>query len=179
MSGAVEIVAGAYAVLLLAAAVGKLDGWRRWSTTSYRLLPQRRVLARRVRVMVPLTEAAVALLTFVRPSYGLIACGGLFLAFAAAVSVLGRNAAGEDCGCFGALLPSEIGTALVMRNLGLAAPAAALGGLTISRQIAPFDGPEIVLAMLIGILVVLFAEFSRSIGFSALVPVSFGKAEEE
>lgn len=170
-------IAAFYAVLFLGAALGKLDGWRRWTATSYRLLPGHRVAARRVRVLIPAAEGAAATLAFVSPAVGLAACGGLLVFFAAVVAALSRRAAGEDCGCFGALMPDKLGPGLAVRDLAFALPALAAAVYATGAGVPALDGIAVVLALFVGLMAIVLAEFSRTIGFAELRPA--GKVDAE
>lgn len=173
MDAAVEIVAAALGVVMTGAVLGKLDAWGRWANTMYRLVPWSRILARRLRHAIPAVEAVVALLLFVRPIVGLVACATLLGVFAVAVALLARDHAGEDCACFGTVVSSRIGLGLAARDAALAAIAGGLAAWTLlaggSAGTAPLSALETFAALFAGVVVAATIEFLRTFGLDALL----------
>jgi len=155
---AITAVVGA---MFVAAAFGKVDAWPRWSATSAALLGSHTSLGRLVRAGLPALEAAIGVLTFVRPVWGLATGSALLFVLAGGVLALASRSAGTECGCFGALMPSQIGLPLALRNLALAL-AAAVAAFFAHRIGAPaFRFLEFLVIALVGLHVVVLAELIR------------------
>lgn len=120
-----EIAAGACALVFMAAALGKLDGWRRWAQLTEDISGPP-FIGRFVRFAVPGVEGTIVVLSYASPTVGLAAGAVALGSFAAGVSLLARQLAGRECNCFGAIAPGTIGPHLATRNsiLALAAIAA-------------------------------------------------------
>jgi hypothetical protein len=102
-------------LVFVGSVLGKLDGWSRWSSLAS-ALPLPRPIAATVRVLLPLVEATVAVLLLLAPAAGLVAAGALLGVFAVAVVVFARRIGPAECGCFGALTPTKLGTGLAVRD---------------------------------------------------------------
>src|SRR5947207_5190741 len=161
MQALLELTAAALGVLLLVAALGKLDSWSRWSATVTTLVPGHPAVARALRSVLPVAEAVIGTLCFARAVLGLACGAALLLVLAAGVAWLTPQQAGADCGCFGALMPSKIGRALALRDaaVGVVVGLAAVEG--IRAGIEPLRPLEIVVAGLVGVHVVLLGELRR------------------
>lgn len=158
---ALYVVTAVIGVMFVAAAFGKVDGWPRWSATAAALLWNRRRLARVLRVGLPAVEAAVGALTFVWPVWGLAIGSVLLLVLAGGAVALSAESAGTDCGCFGALMPSQIGRPLALRNLALAAVAAAGAVLAHGVGAPAFGLLELLLIALIALHLLVLVELRR------------------
>jgi hypothetical protein len=119
-----EIAAGAFALVFVAAAVGKVDSWGPWSRLTEEI-PGPGVLGRVVRIAVPAAEGAIVVLSLASPVIGLAAGAIILGGFALAVWTLARQLAGRECNCFGAIAPATISSRLASRNIALAILAAA------------------------------------------------------
>jgi methylamine utilization protein MauE len=156
-----HLITAVVGAMFVAAAFGKVDAWPRWSATSAALLGTHANLRRLVRVGLPTVEAAIGALAFVRPVWGLASGSALLFVLAAGVLALRSRSAGTECGCFGALMPSQIGLALALRNLSLAL-VAAVAAFFAHRIGAPaFRFLELVVIALVGLHVVVVAELVR------------------
>ncbi len=155
---AVYVVAACLGLMFLAAAFGKADGWPRWGEATRAFFPSHRRLAGLLRAVIPASEVAVGLLTFVRPLVGLISGSVLLVTLTAGVLWLIPRSRTASCNCFGALMPSEIGPALAIRNVLLAA-IAALAAIAVTRRGAPVFTPvEGLLLTVVGSNVLVAAE---------------------
>lgn len=173
MDMSVKLGAAALGVLMASAALGKLDAWRLWANTTYRLVPRSRMLARRLRYTVPLVEVVVAALLFARPTLGFVASAALLSVFAVAVTFLARTHAGEECACFGTVVSSRIGYGLAVRDVALAAIAAGLAAWTLVADAPagaePLSVLEIFAALFAGLVVAMTIEFLRTFGVKTLL----------
>jgi hypothetical protein len=145
---AVQAAAAFFGFMFVAAGVGKLDAWRDWRDVLQKLLPTRsrlRTIATRV---LPVTEIACGCLAIVRPSEGVLACGALLLALGGGASFFSFSHRGEACKCFGALMPSEIGPRLAVRNIILGLSALPISYYARRHSIGGLTGLEIVVALL-------------------------------
>jgi len=77
------------------------------------------------------------------------------------VLVLSPRSAGVDCGCFGALMPSQIGSPLALRNLSLAAVAAAAALLAHRAGAPSFRFLELLVIALVGLHLLVLVELRR------------------
>jgi Methylamine utilisation protein MauE len=114
-----DVAAGACALLFMAAVLGKLDSWPDWSRLT-KDFPGPTAFGNAVRVVVPAVEASIVVASFAVPTVGLAAGAVVLTCFAVAVWVLGRQLAGRECNCFGAIAPATISPRLAVRNAGLA-----------------------------------------------------------
>jgi hypothetical protein len=142
-----EILAAAFALMFAISAALKVSAWRSWREVAGRVVPDRRG-SMAAAVVVPLVEVGVACLAFALPAAGLAAAAAVLALFAAVLAVRASDLAGSECGCFGALLPSRIGPALVWRNAGLSALAAAGSVLAASEGAARPGLSEVLIALL-------------------------------
>jgi hypothetical protein len=149
------------AALFAAACLGKVDSYDAWAITVSRLFPLGRRSNPVVRLGVPAVEGALAVGILIAPRIGL-AVGSVFLVtLGAFVLVVNGGRSGMTCNCFGAIMPSKIGTSLAIRNFALAFAAAGVSyasftsGLdSISPQVAVGGGWA-------GLLIVALAELRR------------------
>lgn len=114
----------ALAMLFAAAALAKLRQSRDFHATvlAYQLLPPRQAMG--IAVILPWTEAAIALGLIAGFSVAAYAAAGLLLVYALAMAVnLGRGRRNIDCGCGAA--PQALSIWLVVRNILLAGAALA------------------------------------------------------
>lgn len=157
IQAAVHVTTACLGLMFLAAAFGKADGWARWAEATRAFFPSHR-LAGVLRVVIPAGEVAVGLLTFVRPLVGLISGSALLITLGAGVLWLIPRSQTATCSCFGALMPSEIGPALALRNVLLAA-IAALAAIAVTRRDPPvFTAVEGLLLLLLGSNALVLAE---------------------
>lgn len=162
MSLLTQTLAALMGIVLLVAAFGKLDAWRAWRKKT-RAWFGSRVAATLARRLLPISEVVVAILCFVRPSVGLVAAAALLSLFAGGSAYLTVRHAGEDCGCFGALMPSRIGWALVVRNGAAAATAGGAAALALRHHVAAVDWRELMVTAFVGVLVLTSTEFNQMI----------------
>jgi hypothetical protein len=123
----IEVLQGAaasFGFIFVVAGVAKLDNWRDWNETLGNLLPSRPG-ARAIGRFLPTLELAAGALALIRPALGLLACGTLLVALGFSAGFFSLSHSGEACNCFGAVMPSQIGARLAVRNVGLG--IAALG----------------------------------------------------
>jgi hypothetical protein len=118
------LVSGLLASMFGVSALGKIDGWNLWSGSVYRLFG-RAMLARTVKIGLPLAEVIGAVALIVRPASGLQIAAVLLGALGLGVLVLRSSHTGADCGCFGSFgAAGRIDVPLAARNLVLALLAA-------------------------------------------------------
>jgi hypothetical protein len=155
-----DLAAGAYALLFVAAVLGKLDSWDQWARLT-REVPGPRALGVCVRFGVPAVESATVVLSLVRPTAGL-AVGAIVLAcLALGVWLLTRRLTGRECNCFGTIAPATISPRLAVRNAVLACAAAA-GWYVSGRSHAHALSLEEVLAtLLFGAIALMLVKFRR------------------
>jgi len=118
-----DISAGACALLFTAAVLGKLDSWPQWERLTTEI-PGPVALGRVVRVVVPVIESTVVILSFTSPSVGLAVAVTVLLCLAGAVWFLTRKLEGRECNCLGVIAPARITSRLAQRNVVLAILAA-------------------------------------------------------
>ena len=161
MTEASQLAAAAVSLVFAIAALGKADSWPAWSRIA-EWLPFGRIVNQAVRFAIPSAEGLVAMAAVAVPVWGLAAATVLLITFALAVLGLSPRLRGEQCNCFGAAMPSQIGSALAVRNLVLAT-ATGLAALAAHHSAAPRPGvPELfVTCGLVGILILAVAEFRR------------------
>lgn len=161
MEVAARLLAGALAAMFLAASFGKWNSRARWVLTTTSLFPTRLRFGRIVRWTVPAAEAGVAVLILAWPVLGLASAAGLMLVFAAGVLWLSADQAGEECGCFGALMPSRVGAGLAWRDAILALVAAATAIAAARIGLSAFGAVELMLLFVVGVNIALGAELWR------------------
>ncbi len=125
-TGAVaEVAAGAFAVIFIGAALGKIEGFGGWAelVARFPLRPTLQVIAL---FGVPLVELCIAMLIILRPALGLAACAALLTGFALVLARYLTQLRGADCRCFGNLSRARIDARLILRNLLLAVVAGAV-----------------------------------------------------
>lgn len=167
MTGVVQIAAAAYGLLFLGAALGKFDGWTEW-VEAVRRFPLVEALRKPVAVLVLSAEALVAVLAVSAPAIGLAASATLLAVFGGLVLALRKRLAGQECNCFGAAMPSEIGLRLAARDFVLAAVAAAGSFGALRWKAGSLSLAQLVPILLAGLLIVMAGEF-----------VQFRRAETE
>lgn len=150
-----------YALLFVGAALAKLDNWRSWSITVSKFAALGGSWNKLIRFGAPSAESAVAAVAIRDPRAGLVASFLLLALFAVAVAILYRRHAGEECNCFGALLPSAISMNLVYRNSALAGGALALWWAVTRTDVEPLGALEILVACLFAIIAVVALELRR------------------
>ena len=160
MNTLADIVAGAYALIFLAAALGKLDSWAAWSRLS-REIARSDLLGSAVRSVVPAVEGLVGVLCFVAPTAGLAAAAVLLAFFALAILLLSRRLAGEDCNCFGAIAPATISPRLAARNLALAIIAAGGWYAASQQNLQARSLGQMLVTLLLGTIALMFIQFRR------------------
>jgi hypothetical protein len=163
---ALQVVGGVYGVLFLAAAVGKLDSWRAWRHAVAGFVGRGRRRTAVVAFGIPLAETAAGVLALVEPGLGLAVCAVLLLLFALGVALLSTRHAGQDCRCFGALVPSEIGPRLIVRDVILGAGAGAAAYLSLGAEVQSLAAEQILLVALSGVLALSAAECVRMLRLS-------------
>jgi hypothetical protein len=148
----IQGVAAALALILLVAALSKLDGWRRWRRTVARLIPLPGALGLALRVAVPTAELSAAILLLAWPEQGLAWSAILLIVFAVAAAALTIRHGGEECGCFGSASRSRVGWKLVLRNAALAALSvgAAFGAQHVSVPALP--GLQLIAILMAGLI---------------------------
>jgi hypothetical protein len=161
-SGITEVAAQAFVVafslIFVASVLGKLDGWGRWSALASALpFPPR--LREAVRLLLPVLEAGVVAVLLLFPVAGLLASSALLAIFAIAVTLIAKRIGPAECGCFGALTPTKLGTALAVRN-ALLASAAALGvALVLQADTSRPSLAALALGLLLGLWILLPLEY--------------------
>ena len=160
LRAAIQAIAGGYAVFFAVVAVAKLDAWRSWSAAVSQWLPDG-LSVKATRVALPSLEALTVAVLLLSPPLGLLLSAALLAAFGAGVLLLGQQARGKECGCYGALLPSRIGRALAARNLVLAAGAGSACLLAWRSATPGLRAPVILLLALLSALLMLGAEARR------------------
>jgi hypothetical protein len=153
----VTAVALMFFVIMLAAALGKVDGLGTWRSTVDGFFPNRRRLAAAVFVVAPAAEATTAVTLLVSPVAGLVVGSVLLAVLGAGVLALRRNHRGRRCNCFGALMPSEIGTGLAVRNLALAGIAAVTAVAGLGSRARP-SLPAVLIAIVFWVVGMVVAE---------------------
>jgi hypothetical protein len=146
---AAAISAGACALLFVAAVLGKLDSWAQWSRLTDEI-PGPLPLGRAVRVVVPVIESGIVVLSFAHPSIGLATAAFFLLSLAGAVWLLSRILAGRECNCFGVMAPSTITPRLAQRNIALALLAAVGWYLAHNEKRQPLSVSAVVATLLCG-----------------------------
>ena len=150
-----------YTLLLLLAALSKLDGWARWRATARQLAPRRRGVAALLTYGLPVVELSVAAAVAARPTAGLVAAALLLTALAAGVFALAPSHAGTECRCFGALATSRLGHGLGYRNLVLAAGALVAALVALADETRALTAEDLVVLGAVGLAVALVAEFRQ------------------
>lgn len=153
-----DIVAGACALLFVAAVAGKIDSWTSWSrlTTD---LPGPQTVGHVVRVALPLLEGLIVVLCFARPVAGLAAGAIVLAGFAAAVFVLARRLPDRECNCFGAIAPATINVRLAWRNLGLAVLAGGGWYLAARENLQALGMPKVAATVLLGVIALMGSQY--------------------
>lgn len=157
---ATQVLVVAILLIFVASVLGKLDGWSRWSAlTSTLPLPRRASGA--ARLLVPAVEATVAVALLLVPGVGLLASSLLLAVFAFAVLRFAKRIGPAECGCFGALTPTKLGTGLAVRNVVLAAAAAVGAVLALQAEAPAPSAPALALGVVCGFWIVLSLEYVR------------------
>lgn len=155
-----DVAAGAFALVFLAAALGKLDSWGEWSHLNEEM-PGPALLGRAVRVMVPALEGVIFVLCFVLPIVGLAAAAAVLAVFAVAVWFLARRLAGRECNCFGAIAPATISPRLAARNIALAVVAAAGWYAAWREDLQLLSLGKVLVALLFGAIALMLFQYRR------------------
>ena len=155
-----QILVVSFWLIFVGSVLGKLDGWNRWSGLTS-ALPLSRSGSSAVRIFLPLVEAAVAVVLVVVPPVGLAASALLLAVFAVAVVVFARRIGPAECGCFGALTPTKLGTGLAVRDALLAIAAAVGVALAFGSEMPRPALPALVLGLTVGFWFVLAVEYVR------------------
>jgi hypothetical protein len=168
MSSALKVLVASYGLVFLGAALSKLDSWATWKVTVASFM-RHGVLAAIIRIGLPAVELCAAVMLVLSPILGLTIAAVIMAVLALGVFVLRFRHSGQQCNCFGALMPSEIGPRLAARNALLAGVAA--GGAVVARGERPasLTAIELVLVLFVGIMILLTSEFRRVrrvVGFS-------------
>jgi hypothetical protein len=156
----VTAVALVFFLIMLAAALAKLDGLGTWRVTVDGFFPNRHRFAAAVFVVVPAAEAMTAVMLLLSPVAGLVVGSVLLAVLGAGVLVLRSNHRGQRCNCFGAVMPSDIGTGLAVRDLALAGMSAVAAAAGHGGRARP-SLPAVLLAILLGIVGVVVAEHGK------------------
>lgn len=157
---AAQVLVVGFWLIFVASVLGKLDGWNRWSALAS-ALPLPRQVSAVVRLVLPVLEAAVAAVLLLAPVAGLLASSILLAIFAVAVVLFARRIGPAECGCFGALTPTKLGTGLAARDAVLAV-AAAIGVALVLGADAPRPAlPALAVGVLVGFWIVLALEYTR------------------
>jgi len=155
-----QVLVVGFWLIFVGSALGKLDGWNRWSSLASALPLTRRVSAA-VRILLPLVEAALAGVLVAVPVAGLAGSALLLAVFAVAVVIFARRIGPAECACFGALTPTRLGNGLAARDALLAATAAVGVALGLRSGVPRPPLPALVLGLLVGFWVVLTVEYAR------------------
>jgi uncharacterized membrane protein HdeD (DUF308 family) len=153
--------AAACALLLLSAALGKMDSWRAWSVTTSQLFSSSPRFGRAVRFLIPLAELVVGIAVIIRPKVGLFFASLLVAAFSLGVGSLVRNHRGSMCNCFGPLSRSTISYGLSMKNGALSLAIGIVLFLGRAAEVKPLTLGDILLTALVGLLAIMTVEFTR------------------
>lgn len=164
-------------MFLLLAAASKVDGWRGWTSSTARLLPQSRLVRVAASIAVPTVEALVAIAVLFEPRIGLLLAGVLLLCFSVAVLLLTARHRGEPCRCFGTVVQSRLGPGLATIDavLGMIALGASLSWGT---ALEPPSAGTIGLSLLGLLLVVLSLEFFQFRSAALPLRLEGGEASE-
>lgn len=161
MSTFVQAAAAAFAALLFAAVLGKIDSWLAWQDTLSAVSPLPRPVTSRLLYGIPLGEGLTGVLIIISPEFGLLTAAFLFGSLAVAVWMLSAEHKGQSCSCFGALMPSEISPRLAGRNAILAALAG--GGAYAAMHVGVGALPlgVLVITLVAGLLLSIVLQFHR------------------
>lgn len=157
MSDLVAACAALYAVILVASALGKVDGWSAWADFVNRItegLP--RISSRATSILAPAVELGIAAVLLRVPGLGLKLGAALFACFAIVPALRYTKLKGEMCACFGTAHQTKIGRSLILRNLVLAGLA-----IVVTQHSPSSSGPVPLLAICSAILV-LFTLFAAT-----------------
>lgn len=171
MTEALQGAAASFGFIFVVAGVAKLDNWRDWSETLRTLLPSRRRARAVVARALPALELVAGILALVRPPLGLLACGTLLIGLGLGVSFFSLSHGGEACNCFGAVMPSEIGARLAVRDIALGVTALALAAYAGRRGVPGPGVLEVVAAIFAGVLLV------SLIGLKELRDIALGRTK--
>jgi hypothetical protein len=114
-----DIAAGACALLFLGAVLGKLDSWSQWERLTGDF-PGPVGAGRVVRVLLPVIEGSIVLLSLAFPRIGLAIGIAVLLCLAGGAWHLTKKLQGRECNCFGVIAPTRITPRLALRNAALA-----------------------------------------------------------
>jgi hypothetical protein len=152
MTEALQGAAASFGFIFVAAGVAKFDNWRDWNDTLRNLLPRRVAARGLVARALPTSEIAVGALALVRPPIGSFACGALLLGLGSSAAYFSFSHRGEACNCFGAVMPSQIGPRLAIRNIALGATALGVAWYAARRDVPGLGVLEVAAAILGGVL---------------------------
>lgn len=155
-----EAAAAVYALLFLAAVLGKLDSWEQWSELSDGL-PGPPAVGRGARYGVPAAESVVVALCVLWPLGGLAASALVLTGFAASVELLARQIPGRECNCFGAIAPATISPRLALRNVVLAVAAAAAWYVVWKQDVQALSALSVFLTVLLGAIALMVLQLWR------------------
>lgn len=156
-----QLLAAAFALMFLVAALGKIDAWRSWSITISHFFPVGHPLNLAVRLGVPIVELGLSVYVLIRPSDAFIVVGVVMIAFAIAVQAASRKHPGVPCNCFGSVAPSTLDYRLISRNLGSAFIAFLASVQSFSVGVSALPKLSFLLIAWAGGLAVLSTEFVR------------------
>lgn len=167
---ALQTMAAAYGVFFLVAGLGKLDSWSAWKRTLTRFIPLGGRPGFVLRLGVPAMEIGTALLLLGSPQLGLVWSGLLLVVLGLTAMSLNSRHQGEECSCFGALMRSQIGWKLILRNFCLAGISFGVAYQARHVEVPGLTGFQVTLGLLVGLLVLTAAEWRnlRQIQISGL-----------
>lgn len=168
-------VAGLYALVLSAAAIGKVDSLRKWSRLVGEITPVGHPLRPLLLHGLPILEATVVLFLVLDPTRGLLAAGGLLLVLAAGAAALLPRLRGHECNCFGAIAHGTLNGWLVVRNACLAAGAAGIGLGARDLPAAPMPVAYVGSVGLVGMAILLVAQFQQFLSIEAVTRIDGGE----
>jgi hypothetical protein len=151
-----------FSCLFIGAALGKIDAWRSWRELWMILMPRRRLLRRIVAVSVPFAEFSIAVVVIADPRHGLLGAALLLVIFTVFALVANNQYKGVSCNCFGAMIPSQIGPALVLRNLAATGLAGSVAYVALTTNTSPSPGVDaLLLTFALFVIGLLIAELRR------------------
>ena len=158
MSAVVGITTATAGLVMIVAALSKVDGWLSWRRTTRNWFGSGR-RGRITTYAIPTSEATAGVAAIVAPAIGMTLIASLLCAFSVGAYILSRKHYGESCNCFGALMPSKLGRELVMRNVFAALVAIALASLAWSNDVDAASPRAVFLIVFSGVLGLTVAEY--------------------